>query len=668
MSTEYTFLDETGLKQYNDKVKAKYIEKLSVSGKTVTYTKGDGSTGTITTQDTTYSAAGSSLGLVKTGGDVTISAGVITVNDDSHNHVIDNVDGLQDELDDMQTQIDGSASSLALSGQKLILSTKSGSELSSVSVSNSSDSLPLEITENLVTERDVYYGLPQINGSKIYSSALDIYAPITSGEDGQILVASKSINIGSDSNLNTTYSCSNIPQWKDPADLIIGKADTLTSSAGSETQPVYFADGTPKVCTSLDLNTTGSAATLTTARTIQTNLASTSSASFDGSKNITPGVTGILPIINGGTGATTTDGVLTNLGLTATATELNYCDGVTSNVQEQLDNKSASNHTHSYLPLSGGTLTGDLYINSGTARVIIKNSLREGRFSVASNGTLGIYDATNNKFLLSSGTDGTITLGAATTISGLCTASGFRAGSGQYNGGGIELYAVNPYIDFHAGNSTADYVSRIYENGDSSAGHLRLISDRVTITGNGYAITMGAGFDSSNTAFLPVKSTSTQPTAADGILFNGASASRWNRVFAVNGVVTTSDERDKNIIGEIPQNYKDVFMELNAFIYKWSDLEDDVVHMGLGAQSVEQTLLDNGLTLQDFGAVEHDTWDSAYPIDESGRTDRYSMNYAELSVLTIPIVQDNVRKIEVLEAENAELRAEIAAIKETLGI
>ena len=50
-------------------------------------------------QDTTYGAAGSGLGLVKSGGDVSISSGVITVNDDSHNHVIGNVDGLQGILD-----------------------------------------------------------------------------------------------------------------------------------------------------------------------------------------------------------------------------------------------------------------------------------------------------------------------------------------------------------------------------------------------------------------------------------------------------------------------------------------------------------------------------------------------------------------------------------------
>lgn len=44
-------------------------------------------------------SAGSSLGGVKSGGDVTISNGTITVNDDSHNHVISNIDGLQSALD-----------------------------------------------------------------------------------------------------------------------------------------------------------------------------------------------------------------------------------------------------------------------------------------------------------------------------------------------------------------------------------------------------------------------------------------------------------------------------------------------------------------------------------------------------------------------------------------
>lgn len=66
-----------------------------------------------------------------------------------------------------------------------------------------------------------------------------------------------------------------------------------------------------------------------------------------------------VPIAKGGTGSTTAAGALTNLGITATAselnkmdgvtattTELNYVDGVTSNIQTQLDGKSASGHGH----------------------------------------------------------------------------------------------------------------------------------------------------------------------------------------------------------------------------------------------------------------------------------------------------------------------------------
>ena len=51
---------------------------------------------------------------------------------------------------------------------------------------------------------------------------------------------------------------------------------------------------------------------------------------------------GTLAIARGGTGATTAAGALTNLGLTATATELNYMDGVTSNVQTQLNAKAST--------------------------------------------------------------------------------------------------------------------------------------------------------------------------------------------------------------------------------------------------------------------------------------------------------------------------------------
>ena len=119
-----------------------------------------------------------------------------------------------------------------------------------------------------------------------------------------------------------------------------------TASAGSETSSFARGDHVHPLQTTVSGNA-GTATKLATARTIRTNLGSTSTASFDGSANVTPGVTGTLSIANGGTGATTAAGALTNLGLTATAAELNFMDGVTSNVQTQLNGKAASSHgTH----------------------------------------------------------------------------------------------------------------------------------------------------------------------------------------------------------------------------------------------------------------------------------------------------------------------------------
>lgn len=62
-------------------------------------------------------------------------------------------------------------------------------------------------------------------------------------------------------------------------------------------------------------------------------------------------------------------------GITATTTELNYVDGVTSNIQAQLNNKANSAHTHTAtevgaLPITGGTLTGTSAVTDAAVRNI----------------------------------------------------------------------------------------------------------------------------------------------------------------------------------------------------------------------------------------------------------------------------------------------------------
>lgn len=67
-------------------------------------------------------------------------------------------------------------------------------------------------------------------------------------------------------------------------------------------------------------------------------------------------------------------GSLTDLGVTATAAELNYCTGLTGNVQQQLNS-----HTHPYLPVTGGTITGTADSTStSTGALVVEGGLGVG--------------------------------------------------------------------------------------------------------------------------------------------------------------------------------------------------------------------------------------------------------------------------------------------------
>ena len=73
---------------------------------------------------------------------------------------------------------------------------------------------------------------------------------------------------------------------------------------------------------------------LSNRRTIGVNLASGEAASFDGTANINPGVYGVLPLANGGLGATTPDGACSNIGalrITRYSDNTNYNAGCGDN-------------------------------------------------------------------------------------------------------------------------------------------------------------------------------------------------------------------------------------------------------------------------------------------------------------------------------------------------
>ena len=98
----------------------------------------------------------------------------------------------------------------------------------------------------------------------------------------------------------------------------------------------------------------------------------------DAKGHVTGGSNTTLPITQGGTGATTAANALKNLGVTATASELNkldgvttttdelnYVHGVTSGIQTQLDGKAPKNHGL-HLPAVTSDTNGKIATSNGT--------------------------------------------------------------------------------------------------------------------------------------------------------------------------------------------------------------------------------------------------------------------------------------------------------------
>ena len=212
--------DSTG--QQIDKT---YIKELSISGKTITYTKGDKTTGTLTTQDTTYSAATQSSPGLMSAADKTKLDGIATnankttidsaLSSTSTNPVqnkaintalgnkVDKVSGkglsTNDFTSTYKTKLDG----IAEGANNYALPTANNSTLGGVK------------TTSTVTSTSGLTACPIINGVPYYKDTNTVYTHPTSagnkhipsgGKQGQILRwSSDGTAVWGDDN-NTTYS------------------------------------------------------------------------------------------------------------------------------------------------------------------------------------------------------------------------------------------------------------------------------------------------------------------------------------------------------------------------------------------------------------------------------------------------------------------------------
>ncbi len=175
-----------------------------------------------------------------------------------------------------------------------------------------------------------------------------------------------------------------------------------------------------------------------------------------------------------------------------------------------------------------------------------------------------------------------------------------------------------------ANHSHSSFSSDISVNDTINAPHVKNTSGQLTFQNQSFTCGL---YD---TAFRPLK---------DNTANLGLTSYRWIKVYAASGTIGTSDERDKNILGDIDERYKKLYMQLKPILFKWKDERIDTnIHMGIGAQTTEKSALSCGIVPSELGMVEHDYWDEP---SKDGRVDRYGINYQEITAMTIPIVQQH---------------------------
>ena len=201
------------------------IKQAGTSKGTFTMNQSGNTTIELTDNNTTYGVATSSaLGLVKSGTDITVdSSGNVSVNDDSHNHVISNVDGLQSALD---TKKPSEPTTFSL--QPTYVAVRTAKRTASQYYEFWDDVGWANIHAGSITSHGKFIG--NLSGNADSASSVP-WSGIT-GKPSTFTPASHTHSYAGSSSAGGSAT----------------SAVKLDSSAGSATQPVYFSGGKPVAC------------------------------------------------------------------------------------------------------------------------------------------------------------------------------------------------------------------------------------------------------------------------------------------------------------------------------------------------------------------------------------------------------------------------------------
>lgn len=249
----------------------------------------------------------------------------------------------------------------------------------------------------------------------------------------------------------------------------------------------------------------------------------------------------------------------------------------------------------------------------------------------------------------------------------------FAAGGSVYDAYGLNVFSpcnVNGntmigYGRMQDGKDTSVYGSRIYLTGAGNTGDSGgILLKLANATSSGYP-TLGT-----NLLFFREKSgsyrTILRPQTDNGA-FLGTAAYKWDTVYAGNGVNTGSDRKLKESIADFDTDKAQAFINaLQPVTYKLKN-GTGRTHMGLIAQDVVAAAKN---TVGDIAACKAAVIDGKAEeyFDPNVADDKlmWSLNYSELIAPLLAVVQDQEKRIQTLEQQLDDLRAEVDTLKAKL--
>ena len=324
-------------------------------------------------------------------------------------------------------------------------------------------------------------------------------------------------------------------------------------------------------------------------------------------------VSGTLPLTKGGTGATTAAAALTNLGLTATAAELNYMDGVTSNVQTQINGKAASSHTHAQSEVTG--LETALAGKASTSHTHTLSSLGVTATAAELNKLDGVTaTATELNYV-----DG-VTSNIQTQLNGKAasshTHSGYAASSHTHDYAASD-HTHDDYFSVDGGtiNGNTNVVGILRVNGQQSFYYQTSTASQTVGTNNA---TGGTTICCGSSADVAINGANTKvPTViprSTNTYYCGNANFRWKGIYSAAAVNVSSDERLKRNIVPMDAETLARFVEgLDVVSYNYNDDDENAkARIGLIAQQVRGVDAD---TAEYFVNEESDGMLSLAPAD-----------------------------------------------------